>query len=360
MVLGDLGARVIKVEAPGIGDESRGWGPFVASEDGQTHSTYFMSCNRNKESIMLDLKAPSERAILEALVARADVVVENFRVGVLDRLGLSDRALRETNRRLIMLSITGFGHDGPEADRAGYDQIAQGEAGLMAMTGPEEGEPTRIGFAITDILAGANGAVGVLAALHRRHLTGRGEHVRVSLLTAAVSAHAYQGTRYLMAGEVPGLAGRFHPSICPYGMFHAVDGPVQLAVGNDSLWYRFATEFAINRPEWATNASRAEDCMAVVAEIDRIFAELTVDELVNRMKRIGVPFGRVRSIDEVYDWDQVRTQGLVLDVHHSALGQIQLPGPALRFDQALTQDHRPPPLLDEHGPAIRAWLSTDV
>jgi len=203
MMLGDLGARVIKVESPDGGDDTRSWGPpFMPGSDGQEHSTYFLSCNRNKESIVLDLKSDDGRDTLAALVGRADVLVENFRPGVLDRLGFSVKRLHELNPRMVVLSITGFGHDGPEGSRAGYDQIAQGEAGLMSLTGAPD-EPTRVGVPIGDVLAGMYGAYGVLAALHERGRTGQGRVVRTSLLAAIVGVHAFQGTRCTVAGEVP-------------------------------------------------------------------------------------------------------------------------------------------------------------
>ena len=235
MMLGDLGARVVKVETPDGGDDSRGWGPpFVGPQDNPI-STYFLSCNRNKESVTADLKTGEGRDVFTGLVRRADVLLENFRPGVLDRLGFDLRRLQELNPRLVILSITGFGHDGPEAARAGYDQIAQGEAGLMSVTGPP-GEPTRVGLPIGDLLAGMYGAFGVLAALLDRERTGRGTVVRTSLLAAIVGVHSFQGTRWTVAHQVPEGPGNHHPSIAPYGLFHAADGPIQIAVGSEAQW----------------------------------------------------------------------------------------------------------------------------
>ncbi|HZI98156.1 MAG TPA: CoA transferase, partial [Actinomycetales bacterium] len=217
MMLGDLGARVIKVETPGTGDDTRGWGPpFVEGADGAgAQSTYFLSCNRNKESIALDLKSTDGREVLEALLRKADVLMENFRPGVLGRLGFDAARLDALNPRLVVLSISGFGHDGPEGGRAGYDQIAQGEAGLMSLTGTDPDSPQRVGVPIGDLLAGMYGAYGVLAALHERERTGRGQVVRTSLLAAIVGVHAFQGTRWTVAGESPRAQGNHHPSICP-------------------------------------------------------------------------------------------------------------------------------------------------
>ncbi|WP_024796564.1 CaiB/BaiF CoA transferase family protein [Tomitella biformata] len=363
MMLGDLGARVIKVEAPGSGDDTRSWGPpFVADADGERHSTYFLSCNRNKESIALDLKAADGKDTLTQLVRQADVLVENFRPGVLDRLGFDVERLHELNPRLVVLSITGFGHDGPEGARPGYDQIAQGEAGLMSLTGPSKEEPTRVGVPIGDLLAGMNGAYGVVAALHERNATGRGRVVRTSLLAAIVGVHAFQGTRYTVAGEVPVPTGGHHPSICPYGLFRSSEGPVQIAVGSEGLWQRFAPAFGLDRPEWATNPQRVADRDAVNAAVDAAFAPFESAPLLAKLTELGIPAGRVRDLGEVYEWDQTKSQGLLIDVEHAALGKVTLPGPALRFDAdeagpATRTTHAAPPTLDQHGDSIRHWLN---
>jgi crotonobetainyl-CoA:carnitine CoA-transferase CaiB-like acyl-CoA transferase len=358
MMLGDLGARVIKVEAPVRGDDTRNWGPpFVEPPDGgQRESTYFLSCNRNKESITLDLKDDADAHTLARLISHADVLVENFRTGVLDRLGFGLLRLTELNPRLITLSITGFGHDGPEGGRAGYDQIAQGESGIMSVTGPIGGEPTRVGVPIGDLLAGMYGAYGVLAALHERSQTGRGQVVRTSLLAALVGVHALYGTMYTVGGIVPTTAGPHHASICPYGLFHCADGVVQIAVGSEGLWRAFAPAFGVDRPEWATNPDRVSDGVAVRAAIDAAFAPYTRAELMARLAELGVPAGQVRSLDEVYEWDQTRSQGLLLDVEHATLGPITLPGPPLRFDDGGRVAHEAPPTLGQHNDSVRAWL----
>lgn len=357
MMLGDLGARVIKVEMPGRGDDTRSWGPpFVTPQHGERESTYFLSCNRNKESITLDLKSDEGAHTLGRLVRHADVLVENFRTGVLDRLGFGMPRLTEINPRLVVLSITGFGHDGPEGGRAGYDQIAQGEAGIMSVTGPIGGEPTRVGVPIGDLLAGMYGAYGVVAALHERERTGRGRIVRTSLLAALVGVHAFQGTMYTVGGVVPRTTGAHHPSICPYGLFHCADGVVQIAVGSENLWRAFAPAFGLDRPQWTTNPQRVADREAVFAAIDEAFAPYTRAELTARLGKLGIPAGQVRSIDEVYEWGQTRSQGLLIDVDHSTLGSIRLPGPPLRFEPAARTRHAAPPALGEHDASVRAWL----
>ena len=362
MMLGDLGARVIKVEAPSSGDDTRGWGPpFVGPEDAR-ESTYFLSCNRNKESITLDLKTDEGRETLTRLVRHADVLVENFRPGVLDRLGFPVDRLHELNAGLVVLSITGFGHDGPEGGRAGYDQIAQGEAGLMSLTGPSPDDPTRIGVPIGDLLAGMYGAYGVVAALHERERTGRGRIVRTSLLAAIVGVHAFQGTRYTVAGEVPRAQGNHHPSLAPYGAFRCRDAIVQVAVGSEGLWRSFAPLVGIDPDDrrFSRNADRVVHREALIALVNDAFAERTVDDLLAELDATGVPAGEVRTLDRVYDWEQTRSQGLLLDVEHPTLGRITLPGPPLRFDGARTaggrEHHLPPPTLGQHDGSVRAWL----
>lgn len=362
MMLGDMGARVIKVETPGTGDDTRGWGPpFVGPED-EPISTYFLSCNRNKESVTLDLKSDDGRDVLTRLVRHGDVLIENFRPGVLDRLGFSVARLHEINPRLVVLSISGFGHDGPQGGRAGYDQIAQGEAGLMSLTGPSPDEPTRVGVPIGDLLAGMYGAYGVVTALHERHTTGRGRVVRTSLLAAIVGVHAFQGTRYTVAGEVPRAQGNHHPSITPYGLFTCQDGMLQIACGSEGLWVKLATAFGIDPqgPGMATNRERVANRDAVNAAVNAAFADRTLAELLSTLDQIGVPAGEVRTLDRVYDWDQTRSQGLVLDIDHPVLGSIEIPGPPIRFDDNAfaggREKHLAPPALGEHNDSVRAWL----
>ena len=316
MMLGDLGARVIKVESA-TGDDTRAWGPPWAgaeaasgSTDGPHDSTYFMSANRNKESIVLDLKDPADGEVLAALVRRCDVLLENFRVGVLDRLGFTVERLHELNPGLVIGSITGFGHDGPESGRAGYDQIAQGEGGLMSVTGTEQ--PTKVGVPIADLLAGMNLAYGVVAALHERHRTGHGRVVRTSLLSGVVGVHAFQGTRWLLGGEVPGIAGAHHPAIAPYGMFETASVPVQVAVGSEGLWRRFAAALGLEPDEarFRTNRERVAHRDDLIAEIERIFAGQPAEHWLALLVDAGVPAGKVRAMDDVYGWEQVRSQGL--------------------------------------------------
>jgi crotonobetainyl-CoA:carnitine CoA-transferase CaiB-like acyl-CoA transferase len=362
MMLGDMGARVIKVESPGTGDESRQWGPpFVGPEDDPV-STYFLSANRNKESIQLDLKSDAGRRDLERLLERADVLVENFRPGVLERLGFGLDRLTELNPRLVLLSISGFGHDGPEGGRAGYDQIAQGEAGLMSLTGPDPDHPTKSGVPIGDLLAGMYGAYGVVSALVERGRTGRGTVVRTSLLAAIVGVHAFQGTRWTVAGEVPRAIGNQHPTIAPYGAFTTQDGTIQIAVGNDVQWRAAALTVGLDPadPRFATARSRVQHRAELTAALEERLGERGSADWLARFAEVGVPSGKVRTLDEVYTWDQTLSQGLVVEVDHPTLGPIRLPGPPLRMGDLdgteTPRTHAAPPLLGQHDAEIRAWL----
>ena len=368
MMLADLGARVIKVENPESGDDTRGWGPPFVGPANDPQSTYFLSCNRNKESIALDLKSDDGRDVLRGLLERADVVVENFRPGVLDRLGFSPETMHQLNPSLVILSITGFGHDGPEASRSGYDQILQGEAGLMSVTGSGPDDPQRVGVPIADLLSGMYGAFGTVAALLQRERTGNGQVVRTSLLAALVGVHAFQGTRATVAGEVPLAQGNHHPSIAPYGLFSCRDGSVQISIGSERLWATFAQAFGLDatRPEFASNADRVRNREMLIDEVERAFSDFDAEHLLSKLNDAGIPAGKVRTLDEVYEWDQVLSQGLLIDVEHQVLGTISLPGPPLRFfstaDNSETTNtlHSAPPVLNQDGQRIRDWLSQAI
>jgi crotonobetainyl-CoA:carnitine CoA-transferase CaiB-like acyl-CoA transferase len=363
MMLADMGARVIKVESP-TGDESRGWGPPFVGPDDEPVSTYYLSTNRNKESVRLDLKGEADRTTLAGMIERADVLIENYRPGVLDRLGFPVARLAELNPRLVLLSITGFGHDGPEGGRAGYDQIAQGEGGLMSLTGPGPGEPTRVGVPIGDLLAGMYGAFGVASALTERERTGRGGVVRTSLLAAIVGVHAFQGTRWTVAGEVPAPSGNHHPAIAPYGSFRTADGMIQVAVGNDQQWRAFARvlELAADDARFSTPRRRVDHRAELIDVIEERLATDKSDAWLEALAQAGVPAGKIRTLDEVYEWEQTLSQGLVVDVDHPVLGRVRLPGPPLRLETldgepAGRAHHLPPPGLGEHDDAVRAWAT---
>jgi crotonobetainyl-CoA:carnitine CoA-transferase CaiB-like acyl-CoA transferase len=362
MMLGDMGADVIKVEPP-AGDDSRIWGPpFVGPED-EPIATYFLSANRNKRSICLDLKSEDGRTTLRELLTRADVLVENFRPGVLERLGFSDEVLAELNPALVVLSITGFGHDGPERDRPGYDQIAQGEGGLMSLTGPSAEQPTKVGLPIVDVLAGMYGAFAVAAALTERERSGKGAVVRTSLLAAAIGSHAFQGTRWTVGRDVPRPQGNHHPAIAPYGAFRCADGMLQVAVGNQGHWQRFAATVGLDPQDarFTSNTDRVRNHTALVAAVEAALAVRTREEWLRLLAKVGVPAGAIKSLDEVYASEQVASQGLLVQVDHPVLGMIELPGPPVRGERVdgapvTRRRHEAPPMLDEHGEEIRKWL----
>ena len=364
MMLGDMGARVIKVES-GQGDDTRKWGPPFVGPD-EDISTYFLSANRNKESITLDLKSDDGRDVLTRLVQRADVLIENFRPGVMDRLGFSAEQLHQINPRLVLLSISGFGHDGPEGGRAGYDQIAQGEGGLMSVTGSGPDDPQRVGVPIADLLSGMNGAFGVVTALYERERTGRGRHVRTSLLASVVGVHALQGTAYTVAGQVARAQGNHHPAIAPYGLFDTSNGQIQIACANDSLWRTFADGFGLDADAegLATNAERVAHRDRLIGLVNGALAGWTSEDALVRLSELGIPAGRVRNLEEVYTWDQVASQHLLVQVDHPVLGPTTLPGSPLRFDDndfsGVRRDPLPPPMLGQHNESVRAWLGEDA
>jgi crotonobetainyl-CoA:carnitine CoA-transferase CaiB-like acyl-CoA transferase len=349
MMLADAGADVIKVERPDGGDDTRSWGPPFVDADGEQVATYFLSVNRNKRSVVLDLGSELGLARLHDLIVGADVLVENFRPGVMERLGLAPSELAQRYPGLVVLSVTGFGEGGPDGGRAGFDQIIQGEAGLMSLTGAAEGEPTRIGVPITDILAGMFGAYGVVAALRERERSGRGQRVTTSLLAAAVAVHTFQGTRWTVSGEIPGRTGNRHPTIAPYGSFRCRDGWITLAVGSDSLWRRFAPLVGIDpdEPGLATNRDRFLQVEALEARIEAVLRDRDVEEWMTGFERAGIPAGRIRTLDEVYAWTQVEHLGLVETVTHPRMGSLRMTGSPIRWSRSGRPESAAPPLLGQ-------------
>ena len=362
MVLGDLGADVIKVEQPGRGDDTRMWGPPFMASGAQRESTYFLSVNRNKRSVTIDMKDPGERPFIERLVRWADVVVENFRPGVMDRLDLGDDQLEAWNPGLLRLSISGFGDDGPDARRVGYDHILQAEGGLMSLTGSPEGPMVKVGVPIADITAGLYGVIGVLAGLVERASSGRGQRVSTSLLAGQIGLHTFQGARYLVAGEVPPPSGNQHPTVCPYGVFNASDGPVVIAVGNDAIWVRFAPLLDIdpNDVRFATNDKRILNIQELNELMRPALAARRVGEWLVRFDEAGVPAGEVKKLDAVYSSAQVRQQNLVWTAEHATLGSIELPGSPLRFSRNEVALRLAPPTLGEHSREVRDELGVEV
>lgn len=355
MMLADTGADVLKVEPPD-GDDSRSWRPPVERE-GVRESAYFLSVNRGKRSIRLDLKSEAGAARLRTLAEEADVLVENYRPGLLDRLGLGLSSLRTANPRLVTLSITGFGAGGPDGNRAGFDQILQAEAGLMSLTGAADGEPTRVGLPMADLLAGMFGAYGVLAALIERTRTGVGRAVETSLLSAVTAIHAFHGAGWLSAGVEPVRTGNRHPSIAPYGTFRCADASVVITVGSQTLWRRFCAVVGIDpdRADVASNDARVAHVDALEAELNELFASRQADDLLTQLGEAGVPAGRIRSLPEVYEWEQVHHLGLAHHLVHPTLGGIDVPGGPLRYDGVSSVASEAPPLLGQHDDQADGW-----
>ncbi len=355
MLLGDLGADVIKVEPP-EGDGSRRYGPpFVAGE-----SPYYLSVNRNKRSLRLDLRRPEGVEVARRLAAGADVVVSNFRPGVRDRLGLGYRELAKANPALIDCQITGFGPDGPWADRPAFDMIVQGMSGLMSVTGSPESGPFRAGIPIMDLAASLFGTYGILAALYHRSRTGEGQLVQVSMLESALALLTYQASRYLLTGEDPPLDGNRHAMTAPYGLFLAADGPLNICSGSEAIWMRLCR--ALGRPDlardprFATNPDRVRQRDELGAEIERILAAAPVREWVERLSSAGVPCGPVLTVGQALSHPQTEACGVVTELEHPTIGRLRAVRTPVSLSGTPASVRRPPPLLDEHGEEILAEL----
>ncbi|MEP7035100.1 MAG: CoA transferase [Dermatophilaceae bacterium] len=357
MLLADLGADVVKVERPGRGDDSRHWGPpFV----GDT-AAYFLAVNRNKRSLELDLRSPGGPEAAAALVARSDVVVENWRPGTSARLGLDAATLRERHPRLVHCSISGFGSDGPP--RAGYDQIVQGMSGWMSLTGDRAGEPTKAGLPVGDISAGMFAAHGIMAALFKRERTGQGSVVDVAMLDSLVAMLAYQATRFFATGVPPLREGNQHATIAPYGTFPTKDGILNVCVGNDQQFQRLC--IALDAPElgadprYQTNPLRLEHRGQLTDELSRLLCQLTSADVLQRLELAGVPAGPIRALDEVFADEDVQRRGLQLRVQHEQLGEVSVPGGPWRIDGAPVIARLAPPFLGQHTAQILDELGLD-
>ena len=346
MLAADMGARVIKLEHPDRGDDTRAWGPpFLGTE-----SAYFLSVNRNKESLSVDFKTPAGRAAVDDLISRADVVVENFRPGTMDDAGFGYEALKARHPRLIYVSISGFGQTGPRRDETGYDAVAQAEGGLMSITGTPDGPPVRVGVAIADLAAGMFAFQGMLLALIARGRTGRGQRVDVSLLDAVTSLLTYQAGRYFATGESPERTGNRHASIAPYDTFATADGTLVLAVGNDAQWLRccevLGMDEAARDARFATNAGRVEHYPELRAALDRALGRVTLADIVTRLRDSGVPCGAVRSIGDALADPQTRAREMVQQVLHPTLGPIQVIGVPVKLSDTPGSVRTAPPLLN--------------
>jgi crotonobetainyl-CoA:carnitine CoA-transferase CaiB-like acyl-CoA transferase len=355
-ILADMGADVIKVEPAPDGDMIRSWGPF---QDGI--SVYYLSVNRNKRSLALNLRNPAAIELLWSMIADADVVLENFKPGTMEAMGLGADALRAANPRLIYASITGFGRDGPYGNYAGLDQIAQGMSGLMSITGEKGGQPTRVGIPIGDLVAGMWAAIGVQSALLQRGVTGRGERVETSLLAGLVGLLCVQGQRYLSLGDVPQAAGNDHPVICPYGTFQAADGPFNMAAVTDEMWGRLckllALEDLMSMPQFKDNTARMTNRADLVARLNARFATRTRAEWTADLVALGLPTGPIFDMADVFSDAHVRHAGMVEDILHPTLGTLKQLASPVRLEAFEGRSvRRPPPLLGEHSEDIlRDW-----
>ena len=352
MLLADMGARVIKIEQPGKGDDTRAWGPpFQGGE-----SAYFLSINRNKESLALDIKQPRGREFLERLLGRADVLVENFRPGTMERLGLGHAAIAPRFPRLVYCSISGFGQSGPRREQPGYDAVMQAEGGLMSITGEADGPPYRLGVAISDIVTGMFAAQGITLALLARERTGQGQLVDISMLDATAALLTYQAAIYFATGKPPVRMGNRHPTIVPYETFEGTDGAFVLAVGNDEQWRRFCTTAGIdalaNDARFATNRDRVAHYAELKPVLESHLRTRPRDEWIRVLTAAGIPCGSVRDIGEVLGDPQVAARDMIQTVDHQTLGSINVLGTPLKLSETPGAVRQAPPTLGQHTDAI--------
>ncbi|CAA6605947.1 CaiB [Rhodospirillaceae bacterium LM-1] len=355
-LLGDLGADVIKVERPGAGDDTRKWGPpYLKDAKGQdsTESAYYLSANRNKRSLAVDVAKPEGQALVKRLLKECDVLVENFKAGDLARYGLDWTSLKGEFPGLVYCSITGFGQDGPYAQRPGYDYLAQGMGGIMSLTGEIDGQPMKTAVAISDLMAGMYAAVAILAALRHRDRTGQGQQLDISLLDCQVAWLSYQAQNYLTSGSPPPRLGNGHPTIVPYQVFKASDGHLILAVGNDAQFAKFCQ--VAGKAEWsqdarfAANKARVENRDVLVALIEKIMAERTQAEWLEALEQAGVPAGPVNRIDQVFKDAQVQHRQMVCEMEHSLAPEtIALVANPIKMSATAPSYRHAPPTLGQH------------
>jgi crotonobetainyl-CoA:carnitine CoA-transferase CaiB-like acyl-CoA transferase len=357
MFLGDLGAEIVKIEQPGVGDDTRGWGPPFAGGE----SAYFLCVNRNKKSVTVDLKSKEGITLIRRFAERADVLIENFRPGTMERLGLGEKDLRAANPRLIYASLSGFGSNGPMSDVPGYDLIVQAWGGLMSITGPAEGEPSKVGVAIIDLVAGLMLGKSIAAALFAREKLGVGQKIDTSLLEAEVACLINVGSNYLVEGSIPRRWGNAHPSIVPYQSFKTADGYLVIGVASEGIWRRFCQ--AMGKAEWADdprfakNANRVEHRGTLIAAIAEIFLGHDTDAWLKVLNEAEVPCAPVQTIDKVFKAPQVLHREMLVDVEHPTAGTVPMAGIPVKFSATPASIRLPPPLLGEHTEEVLAsWL----
>src|SRR5262245_53927312 len=352
MQLGDLGAEVIKVEQPGKGDDTRAFAPPYQGDQ----AAYFLSVNRNKKSITLDMKSEAGKEVMWRLIAKSDILVENFRPGAMDRLGFSYAAVRERRPALVYASISGFGNSGPQKDRAGYDVIVQGEAGIMDITGPRDGAPYKVGTAVADLVSGLYAVQGILAALYAARTTGAGQHIDISMYEAMASLLTFNAGIYFATGDAPRRRGNDHPTIVPYQTFEAADGWINLAVGNDDLWRRFCnaaeTPDFVEDPRFAKAADRVRNREELVPLVSSVVKQRTRDDWMARLDKAGVPSGAIRTVGEVCESDLLKARGMIAQMEHASAGVVKAVKNAVHLSGTSLDAYTAPPQLGEHTRAI--------
>ncbi len=347
MLLGDLGAEVIKIEQPDTGDESRNFAPFKNG-----FSLYFMSVNRGKRSVTLNLKTERGQAIFKQLLAHTDVLVENFRPGTMEKLGLNYDTLKPEHPSLIYAACSGFGQTGPYAQQGAYDMIIQGMGGIISITGEPEGPPVRVGTSISDITAALFTTIGILSALHHRNQTGKGQFVDVAMLDSLVAVLENAVVRYFATGEAPKPLGARHPAITPFEAFASADGHVIIALGNDTLWAKFCThvnrEDLISDKRFRTNADRTENHAELFPILSEIMAQRTTNAWIDALGKIGVPCGPINAMDKVVSHPQVQAREMITRIAHQITGEVEVPGVPIKLSETPGNVDAPAPSLGEH------------
>jgi formyl-CoA transferase len=356
MILGDQGAEVIKVERPGVGDDTRTWGPPFAGGE----SAYYLCCNRNKKSIAIDLKKPDGVALVRELAARSDVLVENFTPGLMQKFGLDYDTLREINPRLVYASISAYGQDGPYRDRPGYDMVLSAVGGLMWITGERNGDPVKVGVAITDVLTGVYASGAITSALLWRERSGQGQHLDISLLDAQVSGLANIASNYLVAGKEATRWGTAHESIIPYQVLQTADRPIAIAVANQKLWEIFCRVVGRNEwlddPRFESNPRRVENRQTLLPLIEELFREKTCDEWMEIFVAASIPCGPVNNMEHLFEDAQLKHRNMIVDVPHPTIDNLRLTGIPIKYSETPGEIRRHPPLLGEHTGEILAGV----